>query len=180
LCGGYSDRSASVASTRAALAAGSADAITAASSRTATLRITGTGLGEEVAVRQPGQSVPAHRARHDSGDGHCRTFGDHSCEQPDGRCPDRQTDAEFTRSPADGESQHAGHAHDGNQQGHRRESAEHHGVQPVRRQHFRAYVFQRGRALHRLVHGHVSHDARDRRHQRVRIHAGVHEQAPAK
>ena len=59
------------------------------------------------------------------------------------------------------------------------EAAEHQRVQPVRRQHFGADVFQRRRLLDRLVGREIADDARDRRHQRVRIGPRVHEQAAA-
>ena len=49
------------------------------------------------------------------------------------------------------------------------EPAEHQRVQPIRRQHLGADVLERRRALHRLIRRELANDARDRRHQRVRI-----------
>ena len=51
------------------------------------------------------------------------------------------------------------------------EAAEDERVQAVRRQHFGAHVLERRRLLHRLVGRQLADDARDRRHQRVRIAA---------
>ena len=68
---------------------------------------------------------------------------------------DGQPDAELARAAADRKRQHARHADHRDRQRDRREAAEHERVQPIRREHFRADVFERGRALHRLIRGHV-------------------------
>ena len=70
-------------------------------------------------------------------------------------------------------------AHQGNRQRDGREHAKHQRVQAVRRQHFRADVFESGGMLDGLVGGHVANDPRDRRDQRIRIRVGVDEKATA-
>ena len=95
------------------------------------------------------------------------------------RRPDRQADAELARPRAHRERQHAGDADDGDRQRHGREAAEHQRVQPIRREHLGAHVLERRRLLDRLVGRQLADDARDRRHQRVRIRSRVDEEAAA-
>ena len=64
-------------------------------------------------------------------------------------------------------------------QRHAGEAAEDQRVQPIRREHFGAHVLERRRPLDRLIGRQLADDARDRRHQRVRIGPRVHEQAAA-
>src|SRR6266513_1051447 len=89
---------------------------------------------------------------------------------------DCQADTELTCPPTDRKCQHGGDADHGDRQGDGGEAAEHQRVQPVWREHLGADVFERRRALDRLVHGHVPDNASDRGHQSVRIRAYVNEQ----
>jgi putative ABC transport system permease protein len=60
------------------------------------------------------------------------------------------------------------------------DAAEHERVKSIGCEHLGAYVLQRCRPFDRLVRRHLANDARDRRHQPVRIfHLRVHEQPPA-
>ena len=81
---------------------------------------------------------------------------------------------------ADRKCQHACYPHYCDGQRHTCKHAEHHGVQAIRREHFGADIFKRGRVLNGLIGGHRANQARDWRDQRVRISGCVDEQATAK
>src|SRR4029077_3447679 len=57
---------------------------------------------------------------------------------------------------------------------------EHNCVEAIGSEDFGANVFECCGALNRLLSGHVANDASDRRDQRIRIYAGVDEEAAAK
>ena len=94
-----------------------------------------------------------------------------------GCAPDSQPDAKLAGSPAHCKCQHAGDTNQGDGQRHGCETAEDQCIQPVRRKHFRADVFESGGAFHHLLGGHIANNARDGRHQPIRVRARVHEQA---
>ena len=177
----YSDRSACSTSTRDARAAGISDATTAAPMSTAAAPSTGSAPGSCTfstnARRHARERVAARRAGDDPDRGDQRALRQDARQQVPRRRADRQPHAELARARAHRERQHARHADDGDQQRDAGESGEHEGVQPLRRQHFRAHVLERRGALHRLVRGDLADDARHRRHERVRIARRVHEQA---
>ena len=95
------------------------------------------------------------------------------------RRSDREPDAELARACADREREHAGHPDHRDQQRDAGEPAEHQRIQPIRREHFGADVVERRRALDRLIGRQLANDAPDRRDERVRIRARVHEQTAA-
>ena len=63
-----------------------------------------------------------------------------------------------------------------NQQRDAGEAGEDERVQPLRRQHLGAHVFERRGSLDRLIRRQLADDARDRRHERVRVARRAHEQ----
>ena len=91
-----------------------------------------------------------------------------------------EADAELTRACAHRKRQHAGDADDRDRQRHEREAAEDERVQSIGCEHLGAYVLQGCRPFDRLLRRHLANDARNRRHQRVRIlHARAYEQPAA-
>src|SRR5947207_1579178 len=91
----------------------------------------------------------------------------------------RQPDAELARARTDGERQHAGNADQGNGKSDGRKDTEHNRVETIGSENFGANVFEGSGAFDGLSGRHVANDPRDRRDERMRIGAGVDEEASA-
>src|SRR5260370_3450058 len=92
----------------------------------------------------------------------------------------RQPDAELARACTDGEGENASDADEGKGKSDGRKDTEHNCVETIRSENFGANVFEGSGAFNGLVDRHVANDACDRRDERVRIGAGVDEEASAK
>ena len=164
----YSDRSALITSTRDARAAGVTDATIAAMTSTAAAAAIGTTPGICTSpTKLPDQAREHHtadRAGDDAADADGRALAEDAREQMPRRRSNRQPHAELARARAHREREHAGHADHRDEQRDAREAAEDQRVHAVRRQHLRANVVERRRALHRLIARQLADDLRHRRH----------------
>ena len=87
----------------------------------------------------------------------------------------RKPNAEFARSCANGKRQYAGHSDQRNRQRDEREASKHDRVETIRSQNFGAHVFERGGASRWAGRRTCRESAGDRRDQRVRIGMRMHE-----
>src|SRR5216684_3110494 len=92
----------------------------------------------------------------------------------------RQPDTELARACADGKGENACDADQGNGKSDGRKDSEHNCVETIRSENFGANVFEGSGAFNGLVDRHVANDPGDRRDERIRICAGVDEEATAK
>src|ERR1700674_4077904 len=135
---------------------------------------------QEIAARQTRQRVPGHRASDDPRGRHHGAFGDDTRQEMTRLRSKRQPDAELARAGADGEGENASDADQGNGKSDGRKDTEHDCVETIRSENFGANVFERSGPLNGWVARHVANDPRDRRDERIRICAGVDEEATAK
>ena len=171
-------------STRAARAAGSAEATTAAANSTNAEATTGSVLGicmpSKYLFARRANAYPNDGAGNNADRGHNRALGDDARQETARLRPNRQPDAKLPRPRTNRKGQHASDANDSNRQRHDGKASEDDGVQSVRREHFRANIRERSGVLDRLVRRHVMDHACDRRHQSIRICAGAHKHLAAK
>jgi hypothetical protein len=89
-------------------------------------------------VDETRQQQTAQRSGHDAADRDGRALTQNAAKQVMWCGADGEPHAELTRARADRERQHARDADEGDRQRHERKSAEHHRIQPVRRERLRA------------------------------------------
>src|SRR5438093_4133225 len=134
----------------------------------------------EIAACHARQDESEYRASHDARGSHCGAFRDDILVKSLWLGAKRQPDAELPRARADGKCEHACDTDYRNRQCDRGEHAKHHRIQTMRTEHRSAVIFERSGVLTGLSRGHVTNNARDRRHQRIGIYTRVDEQTAAK